>query len=287
MSAFKELDDLLLNLPLASNKDNLNENLINDKGNGDQSENEDEENESENNEDDEENQENDDDSDVEENQNLNQVDEQEEDDEQNDDEEEENDETEEQNDDDEEDEEEGEEDEEEDEEDEEEEEEDDEEVDKDFECEMTLEDIQSELQEITELANRGLEFSERRFDYLLKAQSCNIHYRREVEEEKEEWLESIEDFTQQCLERSRTFVPVNIFAASHEGLLAMGLSDDLAKRVLQRKCLWLVRMSRAEIARLHVSDLYNRYNTTAQHLDIIETAAIYASLPKKYDPLTP
>jgi hypothetical protein len=63
----------------------------------------------------------------------------------------------------------------------------------------------------------------------------------------------------------------------------MGLSEDLAKRILQRKCLWLVRMSSAEIAGLHEADLYGRFNSTAQHLDIIETAAIYASLPKRWD----
>ena len=85
----------------------------------------------------------------------------------------------------------------------------------------------------------------------------------------------------QCLERTRTFIPVNVFSSTQDSLVSMGLSEDLAKRILQRKCLWLVRMSSAEIAGLHHADLYGRFNSTAQHLDIIETAAIYASLPRR------
>mmetsp|Transcript_7275 Transcript_7275/g.10825 ORF Transcript_7275/g.10825 Transcript_7275/m.10825 type:complete len:453 (+) Transcript_7275:87-1445(+) len=157
---------------------------------------------------------------------------------------------------------------------------DDDEIDSNFKCDMSLADIQKELQEIAELAHKGKDFSERRLDWLLKAQAHNPEYRSQQDSENEEWLESIEDFTAQCLERTRTFIPVNVFSST---LVAMGLAEDLAKRVLQRKCLWLVRMSSAEIAGLHQADLYGRYNSTAQHLDIIETAAIYASLPVRFN----
>jgi hypothetical protein len=61
--------------------------------------------------------------------------------------------------------------------------------------------------------------------------------------------------------------------------MRLGLSQEICKRILQKQCMWLCRMSASEIARLHESDLYGRYNSTGQSLDIIETAAIHASLP--------
>jgi len=78
-------------------------------------------------------------------------------------------------------------------------------------------------------------------------------------------------------------VPVNVFESSADDLVQLGLTPELAKRVLQRQCLWLVRMSKAEIASLHESDLLGRYNSSAQHMDIIETAAIYIALPDRFN----
>lgn len=55
----------------------------------------------------------------------------------------------------------------------------------------------------------------------------------------------------------------------------------------QRHCLWMVRMGKTDIARLHDVDLSNRYNTSAQLLDVVELAAIMASLPERFsnDPM--
>jgi hypothetical protein len=41
-------------------------------------------------------------------------------------------------------------------------------------------------------------------------------------------------------------------------LVDMGLSLDVAKRVSEKKAVWLTRMSEEEISRLHEADLYNR-----------------------------
>ena len=150
------------------------------------------------------------------------------------------------------------------------------------ECTMSLREIQAELTSITDAANKGLPFDENRLDYLLKAQSNNEEYIQLMEAEQEEWRESIREFTQQCLERTRTFVPLEIFDMSSDDLLNLGISAELTKRILQRQCLWLVRMSPQEIAKLHISDLQGRYNSLGQHMDIIETAAIFASLPDHF-----
>jgi hypothetical protein len=42
-------------------------------------------------------------------------------------------------------------------------------------------------------------------------------------------------------------------------------------------------MSKAEIASLHESDLVGRFNSSAQNMDIIETAAIYVALPETFN----
>lgn len=150
------------------------------------------------------------------------------------------------------------------------------------ECTMSLQEIQNELEALTQLAHSGYDIDEKRFDYLLKAQEANEEYQEMVAEEKEHWRESVSDFVQECLERTRTFIPVNIFHSSTEDMLNLGLSPELARRLQQRQCLWLTRMSPTEISRLHEYDLIGRYNCLQQQLDIIETAALYAALPDAF-----
>eukprot|EP01038_Epipyxis_sp_PR26KG_P010062 gene10062-13522_t len=147
---------------------------------------------------------------------------------------------------------------------------------------MPLSDIINELNEITDLANKELPYDENRLDYLLKIRENHPEYIELKAIEREEWLESVEQFIYQCQERVRTFVPVDVFSMSYDDLIGIGLTPEVAKRILQKKCLWLVRMSTAEIARLHESDLLNRYNSAGQNLDIIETAAVFASLPDTF-----
>lgn len=147
---------------------------------------------------------------------------------------------------------------------------------------MSLEDIQSELLHLQELAEAGHNIDEHHFDALLEAQENHPEFRALIEEERENWIESVSEFVENCLERTRSFIPVNVFDSTADDLTALGLSSDLAKRLLQRQCLWLVRMSRDEISRMHESDLLGRFNSLQQNLDIIETAAIYASLPDEY-----
>lgn len=150
------------------------------------------------------------------------------------------------------------------------------------ECKMSLADIQRELYYLTQVADSGGHIDERRYDFLLRVQEINPEYRAMVEAERKHWQESIHEFILNCLERTRTFVPPNIFDCSYEDLVKIGISGELAKRVLQRQCLWLVRMSKDEISRLHESDLIGRFNSQAQNLDIIEIGAVYASLPDTF-----
>jgi hypothetical protein len=152
---------------------------------------------------------------------------------------------------------------------------------------LSLQQIQAEILEIWKACDAGKDIDERRLDELLKMQEAHPDYQAYVECERKHWLESVSEFCQQCLERTRSFIPVNIFETSVDDLINLGLSSEIARRIIQKKCLWLVRMPKEEIARLHESDLIGRFNSMQQHLDIIETAAVYASLPDKFpvDPL--
>lgn len=147
---------------------------------------------------------------------------------------------------------------------------------------MTLEEIQMEINAMQDKAERGEYIDEKRFDFLLEAQENHPEFRALMEEERENWIESVSEFVENCLERTRSFVPVNVFDSTFDDLVSLGLSQELSKRILQRQCLWLVRMSRDEISRLHESDLLGRFNSLQQNLDIIETAAIYAALPDEF-----
>ena len=75
------------------------------------------------------------------------------------------------------------------------------------------------------------------------------------------------------------YVPVNISQQTEVSLHHAGLSQQLPKRIFNKKCLWLIRMSPDEISRLHEADLLNRYSPEAMKLDLVELAAIYGSLP--------
>jgi rRNA processing protein Gar1 len=149
-------------------------------------------------------------------------------------------------------------------------------------ADLALDDIQSELLIMHEMADRGEAIDEKRFDLLIKLQEEHPEFQRMLAEEREHWKESIAEFIEHCLERTRSFIPVNVFDTTYEDLVNLGLSSDLSRRILQRQCLWLVRMSREEIARLHESDLMGRFSSLQQNLDIIETAAIYAALPEEF-----
>jgi hypothetical protein len=151
---------------------------------------------------------------------------------------------------------------------------------KDF--EKPLSEIQEELIALVESSDKGVSIDENRFDYLLKLQEHNKDYQQFLEEERENWIDSVSEFCEQCLERMRSFVPSNIFDCSAEDLVALGINPELARRIRQRQCLWLIRMSKEEISRLHESDLLGRFNSMQQHLDIIETAAVYWSIPRDF-----
>lgn len=148
---------------------------------------------------------------------------------------------------------------------------------------IPLAEIQEELQGIFERVNNDLPYDEKRMDFLLMCMELNPVYRAQKEELARQWREEMAKFTSECLATMRGYVPAHIGEATLNSLQEQdGLTLELAKRLLSKKCLWLVRMRVVDIERIHEVDLNGRFNPIAQGLDIVELAAIYAAVPEKF-----
>lgn len=153
---------------------------------------------------------------------------------------------------------------------------------------ITLKEIQRELDGIIASARDGAYFDEGRLDYLLMCMELNPEYVAQKEEEKRRWREQVQVFSQQCLEEMRGYIPPQIFSLSEKMLVEDFLINPaLAKRIITKKCLWLLRIHPGDIERLHEAELLGRFNPAAHNLDLVELAAIYATLPEVFpkDPL--
>jgi len=149
---------------------------------------------------------------------------------------------------------------------------------------LSLTDIEHELHEIIAKVNSGQEYDEKHLDRLIHLQSEHPEHQARQLQELQEWTNSVEDYLAECLVMMRTFVPVNIACSSKDQLVEenMGLSADIVRRVHEKKCLWLCRLGVDDIDRLHDIELRDRYNPTAENLDIVELSAVYAAFPEQF-----
>jgi hypothetical protein len=135
--------------------------------------------------------------------------------------------------------------------------------------------IRAELGQLMEAARDGTPFDEDRLDHLIRCMEYNDEYIAQKIEEEQKWVEDTSEVLSKSLEAMRPFVPVNIASMTLWDLEGAGLSKSLAKRIMTKRCLWLIRMSQSDIGKMHVADLTSKYSTEAQNLDVIEMAAIY------------
>jgi hypothetical protein len=135
--------------------------------------------------------------------------------------------------------------------------------------------IKAELEQLMQAARDGTPFDEARLDHLIQCMEFNDEYIAQKKEEERQWIENTREFLSKSLETMRPFVPVNIPSMTLQDLESAGLSKALARRIMTKRCLWLIRMSQIDIAKMHVADLTGKYSTEAQNLDVIELAAIY------------
>ncbi|CAM9574677.1 unnamed protein product, partial [Choristocarpus tenellus] len=84
-----------------------------------------------------------------------------------------------------------------------------------------------------------------------------------------------------ALHTMRSFIPPDIFHAGLEVLKSNGLSPLLAKRVFERKVLWLLRAPESMVSKIHLVELKSKY--IANDLDLMELRAVYTCLPVKFE----
>jgi hypothetical protein len=153
----------------------------------------------------------------------------------------------------------------------------------DIEGVVTLLQIETELNDIVEKANKGLPFDESRIDVLVKARDEHPEYIERLAKEREEFLAANYEYMKSCLMKMRSFIPPDIHAVDEDKLKELySYKSDLTRRLKQKQCLWLTRMKSSDIARMHESDLLSRYAVDGQNLDIVEIAAVYLSLPQDF-----
>ena len=130
---------------------------------------------------------------------------------------------------------------------------------------LTFEEIQAEIAELNDKSNAGISFDSHRLDYLLMLLDSNPEYRAMKEKEYQEWITVFEPYCLNCLKETRGYVPPHIFSATVQTLTQHdGLPQNIAKRLIAKKCLWLVRISTEDIGKIHTADLQNRFNPQGQ-----------------------
>lgn len=148
---------------------------------------------------------------------------------------------------------------------------------------IPLHEIEAELAQLTAMVNAGESFDEKRLDYLLQCMEINPDYRVQQEERNKIEREEMSAIVQSSLETMQSIVPPNIAELSVNILQRdYNMSAVLAKRLVTKKCLWLVHMSEGDIMKLHEADLTGRYGYGAQNLDIVERMAVYACMPNSF-----
>ena len=149
---------------------------------------------------------------------------------------------------------------------------------------IPLEKIEKELAELTNKVNSGKSFDERRLDHLLACMERNPEYLAKIEVKQREEREKLAPILKQHLATMREFIPPNIFDCKMTTLQEdYGYSKVLAKRLISKKCLRVVRMRPEDIMKLHEVELTGQYGHGGQMLDVVEKTALLAAFPKHFE----
>jgi hypothetical protein len=144
---------------------------------------------------------------------------------------------------------------------------------------MPLAQMKAEVAALCATANSGSDcFDEDRLDYLLQCMELNREYIAEQEEQARLWREKSLPVIRESLQIMRGYLPADKEGMTVRRLTMAGLSTALAKRLFEKKCLWLLRTDPSDIAKMHGADLCGMYSYDGQQLDVIELCAVYGCL---------
>lgn len=107
-------------------------------------------------------------------------------------------------------------------------------------------------------------------------------YVRDEARKLAEWTESTKRDCDIALQLMLSYIPGDIFNISKAELIVRGVSPALARRIFDKKVLWWLRLpNQSTIAKMHGADLTYKYSM--QGLDLVETQAVWAVVPDKFE----
>jgi hypothetical protein len=129
-------------------------------------------------------------------------------------------------------------------------------------------------------ASRQVVVTDREVEMYDKYTSDYFSHNSENEQNAAVLRQELTSYANECYDIMRAFVPPNISTVT-VGVLTEkhGYSSALAMRLKSCRCLWLLRMSKESIQKMHYLRLIDEYNIRSQRLDIVEIAALFAATP--------
>jgi len=106
-------------------------------------------------------------------------------------------------------------------------------------------------------------------------------YKQQEDDKFEKWKQENEALNNTCLRIFKSIVPADIVSHCTLATLEDQLPKSVARRIWMKKALWMTRLSKDHISKLHVADLQTKYS--CQGLDEMELRAVWACLPGRFD----
>ncbi len=147
----------------------------------------------------------------------------------------------------------------------------------------SLQEIKNEVALLTSKLQNGEYYDNDRLLFLIHCLNTDPDYIEERKKDLALWQVNVGPVLAEWHSEMLSFVPPTISTESVESLMTFGYSRQLAKRILSKKCLWLIRLKDTDFARLTAEELSGKYGYDSQGLDIKELASIYVSLPNDFD----
>lgn len=147
-----------------------------------------------------------------------------------------------------------------------------------------LEELDKSISDIMKKANSGQAYDKEFLAYLQKCLDIHPEHLKRKDNIAGRWKHKVDQYFHVCLHSMREYIPPSIFGDTIQSLMEeQGYSKALAKHLCDKKCLWLCRINTTDISKMHMYDLQSMFHPLNHSLDVVELAAIYASLPDAFD----
>jgi len=145
---------------------------------------------------------------------------------------------------------------------------------------VSLGEAKEKLKESVDELLKGNEEAQKEFDRWDRYIRNHPEHIHQQKVELEKWDDEQKEKNDKALGWLRSFVPEDIWSTNLESLHTRGLPPKVAKRVWEKKVLWLCRAHKEYISKLHVAELKTKFSY--QGLDLQELRAIWFSVPESF-----